>query len=94
MNKVKRRAANPRGRYEQMLFNRPVLLVAVPLCAMSILLGASYFSQETARQRAGLDKLAQPPEKQPEREEQEKHLSLAYGSPPPRPVRTCRSGQG
>lgn len=47
-----------------------------------------------ARQRVGLDKLAQPPEKQPEREEQEKHLSLAYGSPPPRPVRTCRSGQG
>ena len=54
MNKVKRRAANPRGRYEQMLFNRLVLLVAVPLCAMSILLGASYFSQENARQRAGL----------------------------------------
>lgn len=54
MNKVKRRAANPRGRYEQMLFNRLVLLVAVPLCAMSILLGASYFSQEDARQRAGL----------------------------------------
>ena len=54
MNKVKCRAANPRGRYEQMLFNRLVLLVAVPLCAMSILLGASYFSQENARQRAGL----------------------------------------
>ena len=47
MNKVKRRAANPRGRYEQMLFNRLVLLVAVPLCAMSILLGASYFSRKT-----------------------------------------------
>ena len=30
-----------------------------------------------AQQRAGLDKLAQPPEKQPEREEQEKHFSLA-----------------
>ena len=45
MNKVKRRAANPRGRYEQMLCNRLVLLVPVPLCAMGILLGASYFSQ-------------------------------------------------
>lgn len=54
MNKAKRRAANPRGRYEQMLFNRLVLLVAVPLCVMSILLGMSYFRQENARLRAGL----------------------------------------
>lgn len=55
MNKTtRRRTASTRGRYEQMLFNRLVLLAAVPLCVMSVLLGISYFRQEGTRLRAGL----------------------------------------